>query len=695
MARRSATIRFSVEDMASGVMSRINANWRQLMTGVASGQAVYNLAAGALQKMGQMVQSAFSAVMEAEEAQVRLNAALRNAGVITEESQKKIAGFAQQFGFQLGKSDEQVAQFAATLVRMTGATGEDLQRLVRAAYDLSAAFGVELEAAVKAVGKAANGNTTALGKMGVQLDQVALKAAGTGKALRDELIRQIERMAGGAAVEQAQTLHASINRLKEGLTNFLEVAAGGLLKLTDSINEAAGFYQHLAEQISGAKKEQEKFNQTIAEMQRLRGVEQPKGLPGSAQFDIVGASSFARAQLMKPWLEQARNAQQEIAKMFGGKSGNFLAGILGSEYQTKTLEQFVLSMFSDKAIAALGPQIKDRLDEVFGIIEKALVARRVNLDTQLGEPDQSPVVAPVVNRLDYLEEQARRIAEAIEANEARMSAMFTTARSALMSQAAVRAGWFGRAAQTRIDLLRGENPFAAEKMQALFDYAKGLENINLQMKQYQEILAMIDAFDITGSGETGKKKKGPNWALPGLEEALKETEKTVSQTDQIMRNIALELVPAIVEGFSEGLRDMAHLGDHLKDMFENVLEIVMEILIKVAIIKGLETFMGPLGFLNAGGFVENARKASTGLLVGPTTHDAVPILATPGEYVMPRATAERVYGRGQQGGDAASSGVTLNLQMRNAQRERREVLRDLEDYARRRGGRIYATDLVG
>lgn len=706
MAKRDAQIRLSVEDMASGALARINSNFRQMAMGVASGQAIYNAAAAGLGKLAQAARESFSAIMEAEEAQARLNSALRSAGVVTQQSQRAIADFAGELGFQLGKSDEAIGQMAATAVRMTGLTGEGLQRLIRDAYDLAAAFGVDVDSAFRNLAKGINGNLTPLNKMGVQLDEIRLKAAKTAETFQKELLTQIEKLAGGAALDQAQTMRAALDRLTEGWGNFLEQAGAGGLRLTKLLNEAAIGYQNMAAGIQKAREEQGGFNKNLAEFQRMSGAY--KG-----GFDEGWFVNAKREKLMAPYLQQARETQREIQKAFGSNSGNFLKSMLGSEFAGKTLEQFVLSMFSDKSIAELGPKIKDRLDEVFGLIEAYLMDERKKLFGLDGENPVAPVVEVLKKDFSDLEERARQAAEAIEERERAISSLFTETRSALMSVAEARAGWWRTAVEARVGLLQETNPFAAEKVRALLAYADGLKTVNARMKQYQEILAMMSEFDVTKS----KKKSaggGPTWALPGLEDALERGRKDdadprqsskdfwqnlrrasdeMSYVENVFADIAGQSIPAITNGITDALLDMKNFGDHLKEIFESILRIVIETLVKIAVIKGATALFGG-GFFNQGGWV---RRASTGLVVGPDiTHDAVPILATPGEMVVNRATAERMYGRGQRGAAAAQGGgINARVQFVSSEQMFREFMRRMEDWAVRRGGRVYATRMVG
>jgi hypothetical protein len=109
------------------------------------------------------------------------------------------------------------------LTRATGdlKTAQEAQSL---AIDIAAGSGKSLEAVSNALGKAYEGNTTALGKLGLGIDKAALKTMSM-----DELTAKLAETFGGQASIQADTFAGKMARLKQGIDEGKETVGSYVL----------------------------------------------------------------------------------------------------------------------------------------------------------------------------------------------------------------------------------------------------------------------------------------------------------------------------------------------------------------------------------------------------------------------------------------------------------------------------------
>ncbi len=106
------------------------------------------------------------AAIEDEKAQTQLALALENA---TGATKAQIAATEQsilQMSLATGVADDELRPALGRLVRSTSDT-EKAQQLLATALDISAATGKPLESVANALGKAYDGNTASLGKLGI------------------------------------------------------------------------------------------------------------------------------------------------------------------------------------------------------------------------------------------------------------------------------------------------------------------------------------------------------------------------------------------------------------------------------------------------------------------------------------------------------------------------------------------------
>jgi hypothetical protein len=163
------------------------------------------------------------AAIEDEQAQLRLANALRTATGATEGQIKATEDFILQTSLATGVADDQLRPAMQRLAVSTKDTGE-AQRLLSLALDISKGKGIELETVANALGRAQDGNTTALGRLGLGLSKAELSTLSF-----TEVQQRLSDLYGGAAAANAETFQGKIDRLKVGFDEAKESLGVALL----------------------------------------------------------------------------------------------------------------------------------------------------------------------------------------------------------------------------------------------------------------------------------------------------------------------------------------------------------------------------------------------------------------------------------------------------------------------------------
>jgi len=163
------------------------------------------------------------AAIEDEQAQLRLANALKTATGATEGQIKATEDFILQTSLATGVADDQLRPAMQRLAVSTKDTGE-AQRLLSLALDISKGKGIELETVANALGRAQDGNTTALGRLGLGLSKAELSTLSF-----TEVQQRLSDLYGGAAAANAETFQGKIDRLKVGFDEAKESLGVALL----------------------------------------------------------------------------------------------------------------------------------------------------------------------------------------------------------------------------------------------------------------------------------------------------------------------------------------------------------------------------------------------------------------------------------------------------------------------------------
>jgi hypothetical protein len=181
---------------------------------------------------------AISEASEAEQAINRLNTALASGGNFTSQASESMQNFADKLSLVSNFSDDAIISSAALIENMTKLDVATLQRATQSAADLAAGRQISLEAASDALAKAANGNVTALQKMGLEFSKNATDAQKLEQALA-----AIQGRFGGQALAQTYTYAGAITQLSNSFSNVFEELGTAIIKTPEFIAVIKAFTQ--------------------------------------------------------------------------------------------------------------------------------------------------------------------------------------------------------------------------------------------------------------------------------------------------------------------------------------------------------------------------------------------------------------------------------------------------------------------
>ena len=169
------------------------------------------------------------AAIEDEKAQTQLALALENATGATNAQIKATEDSILQMSLASGVADDDLRPALGRLVRSTGDITK-AQDLLATALDISAATGKPLEAVANSLGKAYDGNTAALGKLGVGLSAAELKTMSF-----EQVQGRLTDLFGGAAAANANTYAGQIARVQVAFNEAKETVGQALLPILDKL----------------------------------------------------------------------------------------------------------------------------------------------------------------------------------------------------------------------------------------------------------------------------------------------------------------------------------------------------------------------------------------------------------------------------------------------------------------------------
>jgi len=197
--------------------------------GIAIGKAFAAAAAAAGAAAIAIGVEGVKAAIADEKAQTQLALALENATGATQAQIKATEDSILQMSLATGVADDELRPALGRLVRSTGDITK-AQDLLATALDISAATGKPVEAVANSLSKAYDGNTAALGKLGVGLSTAELKTMSF-----EQVQGRLTELFGGAAARNADTYAGKIARVQVAFGEAKEAVGTALLPILDTL----------------------------------------------------------------------------------------------------------------------------------------------------------------------------------------------------------------------------------------------------------------------------------------------------------------------------------------------------------------------------------------------------------------------------------------------------------------------------
>jgi hypothetical protein len=256
MAGQSRTLKLSILGDIDQLKKSLNTGTKEVQTfgskltdfGKKAGLAFAAAGAAAAVYAGKLAVDGVKAAIADAAAQDRLALTLRNVTGATNAQIKSTEDYITKTSLAFGVTDDDLRPSLERLARSTGDL-EKAQKLQALALDIAAGSGKSLEAVTQALGKAQEGTTTSLARLGVGLSAAQLKTLSM-----DEITKKLADTFENQASVKAETFQGKMDRLKiafdEGketvgafildaitpmVTIFVEKVIPQLAKMADSI----------------------------------------------------------------------------------------------------------------------------------------------------------------------------------------------------------------------------------------------------------------------------------------------------------------------------------------------------------------------------------------------------------------------------------------------------------------------------
>jgi hypothetical protein len=221
--------------------------------GKKAGLAFAAAGAAAAVYAGKLAVDGVKAAIADAAAQDRLALTLKNVTGATNAQIKSTEDYITKTSLAFGVTDDDLRPSLERLARATGDV-EKAQRLQGLAIDIAAGSGKSLEAVSNALAKAQEGNTAALGKLGVGLSAATLKTLSM-----DEITKKLADTFENQASVKAETFQGKMDRLKIAFDEGKETVGSFILDaitpmVTTFVNTVIPALQNLSDSLGSKLK---------------------------------------------------------------------------------------------------------------------------------------------------------------------------------------------------------------------------------------------------------------------------------------------------------------------------------------------------------------------------------------------------------------------------------------------------------
>lgn len=156
---------------------------------------------------------------------------LENTAKATKKQVAAVEDYISKTSLAVGIADDELRPAFARLTRSTNSTAKS-QKLMNLALDISASTGKPLELIANSLGKAYDGNTNALGRLGLGIDQSVLKTKNF-----DKVYKVLSKTFRGFSKQEANTAEGKMRRLKIATDELKESFGYMLLPYLEKVSD--------------------------------------------------------------------------------------------------------------------------------------------------------------------------------------------------------------------------------------------------------------------------------------------------------------------------------------------------------------------------------------------------------------------------------------------------------------------------
>ena len=303
-----------VNDGMGGLKTEVSSLLPSFKTMAIAGAAAFGAVAA-------FATTAVKAAMEDEKSQALLAAQLKRTFGEQQGLTDSVERYISVTQVRTGTSDTELRDSLGTLIRSTGNLTTS-QNLLTVAQDVSAATGKDLASVSLALAKASMGQFTALGKLGIPLDESTKKSKDFGKVLET-----LEGQFGGAADAAANTFGGKLKIIQGQFGEIVETIGAALLPYLDK------FATFLVNEVAPAI---QRINTVIGEKGLIAGFQQLVFESGGAASAVVNAflniavaagnaanvlyKAFFLAKAQKDLLLNPSQVDESLRKVFFGSA---------------------------------------------------------------------------------------------------------------------------------------------------------------------------------------------------------------------------------------------------------------------------------------------------------------------------------------------------------------------------------------
>lgn len=152
-----------------------------------------------------------------EQAEAKLNAALKTTGEYSEDTSAGLKAYASELQGVTTFGDETTISSMALLQQLAGLDKDGLKAVIPGMQDFAAAMGIDLQNAASLVGKTIGSTTNALARYGIEIDTTATKEEKVA-----QLTKAMNEKFGGTARAIADTATGSMEQLNNAIGDLKE-----------------------------------------------------------------------------------------------------------------------------------------------------------------------------------------------------------------------------------------------------------------------------------------------------------------------------------------------------------------------------------------------------------------------------------------------------------------------------------------